>query len=642
MTIKDFPKRLLSALRGINYKLGGTSLLEMNIPPGWNYQNYLQAYGEVGWLFGAVSLIANSVADSDWKLFARTSKAESTEIDDHPMLDLFDQINPFQTRYQFMLLAQMYLSLVGECFVVLDFNRLGVPGQMWLAPPGYMYVVPDRDNYISHYEYRRGMQVQRLEIQEVIHVMDPNPANPYRGMGAAHSIGTDLDSERYASRYQQKLFFNDARPGMALEIPGDIPPKEERDDFMKQWNSQYRGWGKAYSTAFLWGGMKINNVTMTNRDMDFKELRGATKNIILAAYHIPDSLIGASEVGSRARAEADEYIFAKYTIKPALQRFKEAFNEQLCPLFDEKLKLDFVNPVPEDRTTLVDECDRMVRAGVYTREFAQRILGHSPADMKGGVYLMSAMVIPETAKSVTRNVTESRIKSRLSEQQKEAMWRVYAAKTEGQERMFKRMLKKLFDEQEDEVIENLEEGKADFNEAQANKHFAESFKPLITNVYEAHYRDTLEGLKPENPHTEAIKQEFLDEDALEWISTRSLSMAKMVNGTTKEALREALAEGYAEGESIPQITKRIKEFYKNGYEWRAPMVARTETIAASAEGSIRGYEKLEVETLELYVSLDERACEECLGLHGNEYPVRETHGIIPVHVDCRCVWLPVV
>ena len=234
-------------------------------------------------------------------------------------------------------------------------------------------------------------------------------------------------------------------------------------------------------------------------------------------------------------------------------------------------------------------------------------------------------------------------KSRLSEQQKEAMWRVYAAKTEGQERMFKRMLKSLFDEQEGEVIENLEKGNAEFVESEAINHFAESFKPLITNVYEAHYRDTVEGLKPEHPHTESIKQdEFLDQEALEWISTRSLTMAKMVNGTTKEALRKVLAEGYAAGESIPQMTKRIKEFYKNGYERRAPMVARTETIAASAEGSIRGYEALDVEKLEFYAALDERACEECLDLHGNEYPIKETGGLIPVHPDCRCVFMPVV
>jgi len=632
LAVKDFPKRLIAAMRGVGYRLGGTSLLEMAIPPGWGYQQYLSAYGEVGWLFGAVSLIAHSVADSDWALYVNSNKTDSKEIDDHPMLDLFDHVNPFQTRYQFMLLAQMYMGLVGECFVILDFNRLGTPGRMWLAPPGYMYIVPDKENYISHYEYRKDGQIQRLELPEVIHIMDPNPANPYRGMGAAHSIGTDLDSERYASRYQQKLFFNDARPGMALEIPGDIPPKEERDDFMKQWNSQYRGWGKAYSTAFLWGGMKINNVTMTNRDMDFKELRKATRNIILAAYHIPESLIGASEVGSRARAEADEYIFAKYTIKPALQRFKEAFNEQLCPLFDEKLELDFINPVPEDRVTLVDECDRLVRAGVYTREFAQQLLGHSPEDMKGGTYLLPMAIIPEIAKQAPRT------KSRLSEQQKEAMWRVYAAKTAGEEKPFYRMLKKLFDEQEGEVIGNLEQGKADFNEAEANKHFAKSFKPLIATVFEAHYRDTIEGLTPENPHTEAIKQEFLDEEALKWIATRSLSMAKMVNGTTKEALRKALAEGYAEGESIPQMTKRIKEFYKNGYEWRAPMVARTETIAASAEGSIKGYKALDVERLEFYPA---DACDECLGLVG-EYPIRETGGMIPVHPNCRCIFLPVV
>lgn len=639
MDIKSIPKRLLNLFKGSNYKLGGSYITEMSIPPSWNYQQYLQAYGEVGWLFGAVSLIAHTVADSQWHLYARDGKKESVELDDHPLLDLLWKVNPFQTGYQFRLLYEMYIGLVGEAFIVLDYNSLGVPSQMWLAPPGFMYIVPDKDKYISHYEYKRGTQTLKLELPEVIHIMDPNPANPYRGLGAANSIGTDLDSERYAAQYQRKLFFNDARPGMAVEVPGDQPPLAEREQLVKEWNAQFRGWGKAYSTAFLWGGAKINNITMTNRDLDFKELRKATKDIILAAYHIPESLIGASEVGSRARAEADEYIFAKYTIRPALQRFKEALNEQLCPLFDEKLELDFIDPVPQDRETLVNECEKMVKAGIYTREFAQHLLGYAPEDMKGGFYLMSAMLIPELAKSSTTSDTKQkeydRIKSRLSEPRKEAFWRVYAAKTEGEEKPFYRMLKRLFEEQEAEVLGNL--GKdGDFNEAQAIEKFSKAFKPLIADVYVTHYRDTLEGVRPQSPHTEAIKQEFLDSEALDWIANRSLSLATMVNGTTKEELRKALAEGFREGESIPQLTKRIKDYYRDGYERRAPIVARTEVITASNKGAEKAYRDLGVKKVEWYTALDERTCLDCEPLHGNIYPIDE--GPRPaLHPNCRCI-----
>lgn len=55
MKVKDVPVRVLNMLRGkLGYRLGGTYFTEMSIPPGLNYSSYLQAYGEIGWLFGAV------------------------------------------------------------------------------------------------------------------------------------------------------------------------------------------------------------------------------------------------------------------------------------------------------------------------------------------------------------------------------------------------------------------------------------------------------------------------------------------------------------------------------------------------------------------------------------------------------------
>ena len=48
MAVKDTLRRLLG------YRLGGGGFTELAIPPGRNYQGYLNAYGEIGWLFGAV------------------------------------------------------------------------------------------------------------------------------------------------------------------------------------------------------------------------------------------------------------------------------------------------------------------------------------------------------------------------------------------------------------------------------------------------------------------------------------------------------------------------------------------------------------------------------------------------------------
>jgi SPP1 gp7 family putative phage head morphogenesis protein len=134
-----------------------------------------------------------------------------------------------------------------------------------------------------------------------------------------------------------------------------------------------------------------------------------------------------------------------------------------------------------------------------------------------------------------------------------------------------------------------------------------------------------------------VKQ--LDSYALDWIKLRSLTLAKSINKTTLEALRRELSLGFEAGESIQQLTKRIEGYFTDNAKVRAEMVSRTETIVASNEGALHRYETEGVDKSEFYPSPD--ACSECLVLAG-EYPTKEASGMIPVHPNCRCTFLPVV
>uniref|UniRef100_A0A6H1ZUQ3 Putative portal protein n=1 Tax=viral metagenome TaxID=1070528 RepID=A0A6H1ZUQ3_9ZZZZ len=624
--------------KGLNFKLGGAAISVMDIPPSWNYQQYLKAYGDVGWLFGANSLISEAVADVKWHLYEKDGSQLGDEVDNHPLLDMWAYVNPFQTKYQFIQLTQMYLGLVGEAFWVLNFNKLGVPAEMWLAPPQYMYIIPSQETYISHYEYRRNFGRLRLEVPEVIHIMSPNPANSYRGLGPAQSISLDLDSERYAARYQQRLFYNDATPGMIIEYP-DIPEKSERDKIRMEWDEIHRGWRNARKTGFLWGGAKANTLALTNRDMEFWRLRKINRETIIGAYRLPTSMMGLEGPGSRARVEADEYIFAKYTVKPALTRIKEAINEQLVPLFDAGWQFSFENPVPENRVEIVDEVSKLVPVGIITREEARVKLGYDAQAAKGETYLTPMTLMPEKVKR-----HESLVNRQFSEEQKEVRWRLYANKADQDELQCKRLFKRLWFEQMDEVAEawklvpQLDQA---FNEEGAKVTWDTHFNPFIAHVFEEAYDLATTGGALSPVHTG--KQEgVLDPQALEWIAYRSLNLAKMVNGTTYEELRAALAIGFEEGESTQQLTRRIREYYQGGYERRATLVARTEVIAASNEGALRGYESEGLNKAEFYAALDERTCDECMAYHGDVRPIDEARGLIPVHPQCRCTWVPVM
>ena len=137
----------------------------------------------------------------------------------------------------------------------------------------------------------------------------------------------------------------------------------------------------------------------------------------------------------------------------------------------------------------------------------------------------------------------------------------------------------------------------------------------------------------------ATKQ--IDDFARAWILQRSLTLAKLINTTTMEAIRAALAEGFSAGESIAQLSKRLESYFTDNAKYRAEMVSRTEVIAASNEGALHRYEIEGIDKSEFYPSPD--ACEVCLEIAQNPiYVTKDASGVIPVHPFCRCVWLPVV
>jgi SPP1 gp7 family putative phage head morphogenesis protein len=74
------------------------------------------------------------------------------------------------------------------------------------------------------------------------------------------------------------------------------------------------------------------------------------------------------------------------------------------------------------------------------------------------------------------------------------------------------------------------------------------------------------------------------------------------------------------------------------------LLARTEIIRAHAEGTLNNFELAGLENVELQAEFltagDDRVCPICSALSGKIYSIKEARGIIPVHPNCRCTWLP--
>lgn len=342
----------------------------------------MRAMGSVGTLFAIVRRTTEATSQVEWKLWRKAKSGmdeDRTEVTSHAALDLWERPNPFMPRQEFIETFQQHIDLTGEGWWVISRHpRISIPLELWPVRPDRMEPRPDPEEFLTGYLYRgpAGEQVP-LKLDEVIQLRNPNPLDPYRGMGPVQALLADIDASKYSAEWNRNFFYNSAEPGGIIEVDKRLSD-DEFDEFRDRWAEQHRGVANAHRVGVLESGMKWVDRKYTMRDMQFTELRAVSREIIREAFGFPKPMLGTVDDANRANMEAAEVIFARYLLVPRLERIKQALNGELLPLFGataKDLEFDYVDPVPADRdlearelTAKAEAAKALVEAGAYGPE----------------------------------------------------------------------------------------------------------------------------------------------------------------------------------------------------------------------------------------------------------------------------------
>jgi len=398
------------------------------------------------------------------------------------------------TSNEFIALDTIYQELVGESFWILNFNGLGEPAEIWIPYPHKMSVVPDKTKFIKGYVYGEGESAVPFDVNEVIHFKYPSPLNQYRGLGPAQSIGVDLDAEMYSGHWNRSFFYNSARPDGVIQFDYNLSD-EQFDKLKKQWSEKYKGVSKAHQVALLEGGGKYLQIQNTVKDMDFPNLRKLNRDNIMGVFGMPPSMLGVVENVNKATAEAEDYKFARWIIKPRLDWKAAKLQEQLVPLFrgSENLKLGFEEVVKETTDQKVTMAESGMRAGYLTINEARSMQGYDPLP-NGDVLLVPLNLIPTPVSGSRQQVQTTPPKEPkskgLTPDQKKTHWEAYAQKTERQETMFKRVFESVFDEQKEQIVGQYKKT-GELPSDLIDENTAKRFEPAIELVYESAFSEAV-------------------------------------------------------------------------------------------------------------------------------------------------------
>lgn len=206
----------------------------------------------------------------------------------------------------------------------------------------------------------------------------------------------------------------------------------------------------------------------------------------------------------------------------------------------------------------------------------------------------------------------------------------------------------------DEVLDSMSEARIERGEHWTGSYIAAAYE---RGVKDAGTNLRRLGIVAADELTDAEQIDFaqmpVHSDAIRSMWRRQFSELDGITDAVAQEVRRELADGVIDGVGSDELARRLNERVDAVGMTRARTLARTETVRAHNEAALSRYERHGVDevttVVELLTAQDARVCEECQSLsesggpnNDGTWPIDEAHGILPVHPNCRCTFIPVV
>ena len=240
--------------------------------------------------------------------------------------------NSFIFRYR--LSAQLLLGTRGAFIEKIRGRDGGVIG-LNLLPPQSTAPIPDARKFVSGYEVQMpyGKKVI-MKPEDVVWIRRPHPLDPYLSLTPLEASGVAVEIENLAKLYNRNYLLNDGRPGGLLVVRGEID-----EDDKEELRNRFRGnLGKTGHTTVIAAdeGVDFVDTSANPRDAAYIQMRQITKEEILAAFGVPESVIGNASGRTFSNSSEEIRVFWVETMLPHLEPIARALDE-----LDEKYYLDF-------------------------------------------------------------------------------------------------------------------------------------------------------------------------------------------------------------------------------------------------------------------------------------------------------------
>jgi HK97 family phage portal protein len=648
-----------------------------------------QPYAQHVWVYACIAAIAQNIKTIPMRFFIGPPKDQKL-LANTDITRLFDRPNPAMSCSEFIQAITTYYKLCGEVFILAEREtQQDIPKELWTFNPGrFKHVADKQSGLIIGWVYQVGDKKIPFDAHEIIFFRDFSPYDDYRGLSPLAVAQLSILQDVSAAQYNANFFKNDATPGGVLQAKDPL----DEDEFWRirsQWRSKHEGVDKAHFIALLEGGLEYKQIGISQKDMDFLEMRKYNREEIMAIFKVAKTELSLYENINKATSQTMDRVFWTKTLIPVMKTIEDAlYNKFLYFLPGGDFYMEFdrtaIDALREDFDTLLGSAQKLFAMGVPFNNINETLglgfeaieggeTGYLPFNLSPIENILNppeptpapAPAVPAPAPASAPAEGEKPKKGQILIRRKldrRTYWQQYHKFQSVMERKFQPRMKRYFYEQRKEQLRLIEQhwGKAI---AQVRASSDEADKLLFDSNA---WNDSLKKISWQfwnNVGNEAGKilvtelganpEQFIlaDTPAIDVLKDKLIKVVD-INEVTRENLRDTLAEGMADLETVAELQDRVREVY-NFSESRSLTIARTETGQAAAPARDAAMDMLGIERQEWTTAGDDVVREIHAVMDGEivdrgdtfsnglAYP-SDPGGDPEEVINCRCVAAPVV
>ena len=341
--------------------------------PGGYYRSSVPVYR-------AVKLRSDAVARARLKVYRMDSDDELEWVgEDDPVQRLLDRVNQDWTRSRMWRAVETYLCLWGQSFRWV--NRAESPDpamwEIWPLRPDKVQVVVGKDGTIAGYIYDpQGSRFAMLS-DEVIWDRYFDPLDHHKGLSPLLAGLSSVQMQLEMLAFNRQLFKHGILTSNLAFFLDLMSTDDDIALFQERLVDRYSGIGNAQRPIVAKGQGSVQNLGLSNRDMEFIQGLQLAKEYVADVYGMPEEMFAGAQHPTFSNREAAIRDFYANTVTQEWDLLASEMQEQFVPMLppayrDVILRFD-TEEIAEMQESMADRWNREVAQATAAKTKAEAV-----------------------------------------------------------------------------------------------------------------------------------------------------------------------------------------------------------------------------------------------------------------------------